>query len=262
MYLKPKYFANLNRNHRHAKDMTFCSLMNENTGLQTWDFIGRNSYEFDGTYTPDWNVGGVEFNANREHINGPALNSVLGYRASGSILFKYKITNDPSSYRYFFAVGDTYTTFSAYASVDGTSFNVVIDNDTFSWSGLSLTSASVIGLTFYWEGALTYVSLYVDGFFVSTQTASTSLQDSSDLFNIGGRTDSDGRYVGGTIDWFYIWDKVLSDTEAFQVSNDPYAMFEDTEVVPVLHVAGAVGAVPFGGLYGKALSGSLGGRGV
>ena len=217
--------------------MVFCSLMNENTGLQTWDFIGRKAYEFDGTYTPDWYVGGVEFNADREHINGPALNSILPAGSNGTILFGYKNTVTPASYYYFFTTGDGYTIFSMFSDAAGVS--VYINGSGAAFSGLSnVQNSKTIGIKWEDVGSQISVDLYLDGIYIDTaSTGTVNFPDSSELFNIGGRPNADGRYAGGIIEWFYIWKKVLSGADVFQVSSNPYTMFEDTEVVPVLYAA-------------------------
>lgn len=261
MLVKPR--ADLNRNHSYAKDLVFCMLMNEYTGEQVWDSVGRRGYAFDSSNTPSWgrDVGsqGVEFDANREHINGIEMNSILPSGTDGTILFGYKNTNTPGSYYYFFTAGDTYSVFSMYCS-DVAVF-VYIDSISISWGTSDFFNARVLGITWWNVGGTQYVSFWQDGQLNHTSSGSTTFPDSSSLLNIGGRTDSDDRYAGGIIEWFYVWDKRLTDLEVLRVSNDPYAMFEDV-TIPFMYSAGGAYIPAFGGIYGKGISGGLGGRGV
>jgi hypothetical protein len=243
--MKPLKGERLNLNHPYARDLVFCSLMNEYTGQGIWDHVSEQRYAFDGTYTPDWGYAGtdrkgVEFNDDREHINGPVCNSILPAGSNGTIIFKFKKTNVPSSgYYYFFVVGDDTSVFMAYYSVTAGGLRIVVDG---SPAEITIAEAiffngSVFAITWEDNGNINF-KLYIDGIYIGEDDTSSSVDfpNSTALINIGGRTDSDDRYAGGIFEWLYIYDKAKSADEIFNITNNPYAMFEEDDMFQFMYV--------------------------
>ena len=256
MSLKPEFFADLDRGHPYARELVFCSLMNENTGKAVWNYINGQRYSFDGTYPPSWGRAvdsqGVKFDANREHINAPVLNTILPAGSEITILFGYKHLTSPS-YNYFFST-ETYTNLSLF-------INVSSDNLRVHCGGTQLLSETVvdfhlgrvIGLTITSGG---FATVYKDGLSVASG-GSTALGDHAETFNIGGRSDSDNRYAGGIIEWFYIGNKVLSDATIFDISHDSFAMFKKFFPSFMYIAAGGISIPIVMAQYGQFSGGSL-----
>ena len=222
---KPIGKAQFNKGNPFLDDMVLCMLFNEFGGERIFDYKRQTAYQFDQTNTPAWRGEGVEFNANREHINGPALNSILPSGSDGTILIKQKNTVTPASYFYAFTVGDGFQIFTLNWDNGASGTDLNLNNVIFDFSLNNLELYDVIVLTWSDSSGDITASLYGDGIFLESHTETVAFPNSSELLNIGGRPGADDRYLGGIMECFYVWDKVLSDNKVKNISDNPYQIF-------------------------------------
>jgi len=251
-----------NKVNHHKANLTGCIAswrFNERSGLITKDTARNFPAVFDATNPPVWDYEGVNFNGDYKHIDGPVLNQILPANSSGSILLGYRAITLPT-YGYLFSTS-SYANFSWFIQSGG-AIRVLIQTAIFDLNVANYYLGKVLGFSWKVDGANITVTWYKDGLKVGFVAAAASFPNSTNVFQIGGRGDNTARYAGGVIKWFDIYNKVLSDKQ-FADLSDPNWLYERTPIWMFDYTASGGGAaVPFGGLYGKALSGSLGGRGV
>lgn len=228
IFEKPKYGVELISGHSLTFRLKMALLLNEGGGNYIWDSVSKKSFDFDSSYRPIWSNDGVAFTGNRIHINTLPLNSVLQASASGTVLFGYKYLSTPTVY-YIFKTGES-TIFNFALTWDSAGSGITIwINDIavgYFTTPTNYQTGKVLGFSWYSSGGNIYVNLYKDGAYLGQTNQTATFPNSTDVINIGARTDSDGRYAGGVINWFNIWDRTLSDGEIKSISANPYQIYQ------------------------------------
>lgn len=117
-------------------------------------------------------------------------------------------------------------------------------NNLFVYSTATLTAGPwySIGMTRSLSGSTYTAKTFINGLFDNSGTTTTvpSAQQGSWI----GRLSTSGQYFSGTIEYVYIWNRVLTDSEILTVHERPYRMF-----TPQLRKIFGVGVVlPVGGV--------------
>lgn len=222
----------------------FALLLNESGGNTVYGLLDKKSYAFDSTSIPDWSDNGVRFNANRKHINGPPMNSIWPANSNGAIIFGYKrLSGTPASYYYFVTLDGSPTTFTFQIDFSSNVISLYINGSAIALSDAytNYINSMVIAVTWNIVGANIYINFYSDGILRGQNSGNPVFPNSSSILNIGGRADSDGRYANGIYDYFYCYDRALSDYEILLLSKQPYSfLYSKTEqlIRPVWSIDG------------------------
>jgi len=221
---KPFRGIQLNKAHPLARGLVGCWSFNEGSGTKVNDCAKRTISTLQNG--PTWDDNGILFDANLEHVQGPN-GSLL--QANGTVAFGYTYTVD-TTYEYWVVLDDDYAEFSILGNgvtnmnwyING-SANVAIDANT------NYLSADHSAMVFTWNATGNSRKFYFEGNFIE-ENATEFTWDAAGVadhdIRIGGRPGSTGRYAGGIIHWFYIYDRDLSADEIAWLSREPYAMFE------------------------------------
>lgn len=200
----------------HPLTPDFALLMNEGGGNAVWNLIGKGKYDFDTTYTPSWDATGVKFDANRLHINGPALNDVLPAGCTSfTIFFRVKnLSGDPSSGRFYL-----YCSGYAFAlTIDISNINFYVNASVL----LNSYDADILaGTTYCITVSGSAVALYKDGEVSAYSSSGVAIPTSTDTLEIGAR-NSDNRYSNAIFECFCIFQKALTDTEVLRLHHKSY----------------------------------------
>lgn len=208
-------------------------------GPLTNDFTGHRN---NGTITGATRApGGILCDGDYERVVIPTALNLL--ESKGTIVFGYKKTVTPPSYYYWYTVGDAYTIFSLYADTSpswvrfGINSTVAIFT---SWGNLFDGGWHPVGLT--WDDDTNKRELYVDGILRDDDTTSFTWPTlTTEAFNLGARSNSTERYVGGVISNFYIFNEILGADSMRMISADPYCLFIRPSRAKLFYVA--VGAI-------------------
>lgn len=234
---KPPLGTQLNPYHPLSQGLTLALPLNEGGGTKCFDATGRNAPSV-LTNGPTWDPrGGVLFDGSTEHILGPNGGDVLS--GNGSIVFQYTQTNIPSSYYYWFALDDDYLEFSFYGAKAGNSASGYID-DKVAWSdqlaGFDITAYKFSTWVLTWDDTKDKSNGHLSGVANALSDSPGFSWDSAGVaahnLCIGGRKTGADRHAGGIIHCFYVYDRVLSVSDAVLLTIDPYCMFRPIIDIP------------------------------
>ena len=214
----------------------------EKGGTKVYDLSGNNRT---GTLTnsPTWEPGGIEFNANLEHIHGP--NGAF-LKSEGTIVFGYKYTT-ATSYYYWFVLDDDYQEFALLGneSTGHIEFRINGILDAFTLAAKFWKDGKDHNLCVTWDDAANERILYDNGeFFELGSNAFTwdAAGVAAHDLRIGGRPGSNDRYCGGVMSYFYVFDKVLTPNQIAYLNINPYALIADPYQIETLGFVAAGGA--------------------
>ena len=170
---------------------------------------------------------GIDFNASLNKIQTVDAAKVLSL-SEGSICFGYRQTNTPVTYYYFFCIADLYNIFSIY--IRSGALRVYINTAYDDILTIEEVNAFIDGnyhnFVYSWRDSDNLRAVSIDGQLINASSAAFTSKDiSGDDFVIGGRLTGTNRHCGGTMPYFYIYNRVLSYQEASQVHFNPYSMF-------------------------------------
>ena len=210
--LKPPHGVRLNTSHPMANGLAGCWLMNEGSGLYTYDLSGNGNH---GTLlNSSWSANGIAF---------PAVNARIGlvypiiFTGNMSIVCKYKTISDQY---YGGLIGDAtakdfiiFNNHSEIRIVDNGSHS---DFDGWSWNFNQWYSLVISRAGAVWRGWRDAVE---DSDLDSPITAGDL---TFSAFGIGNT----GHSFVGELEYAYIYNKILSVSEVASFHLNPYAMFE------------------------------------
>ncbi len=228
-YLKPPCGTSLNRSDPLARGIKAAYLLNEGAGAKVTNYAHAVNGTF-ATPTLGWGrgYGGSSFKGNGSSVyvslGSSSTNPWLSCPGEMTIVSMIQLTNTStlgsictdgaSGYQWIFE-----------ANRNAGKLSVGWTNNLFCYSAASLTAGTwyTVGMTRSLSGSTYTASTWINGLFDNSGTTSTvpSSQQGSWI----GRLSSSNQYFNGTIEYVYIWNRVLSSTEMLTIHQHPYRMF-------------------------------------
>ncbi len=220
---KPAYPAELNTAATLAPDIA-AYLFHQGYGSTTRNYVAHADSSILTNATAEeglWVSDGLEFNANYEHVRGLLMSNLNG---TGSIVFRFKKTSNPSNYRYWFVQDDDYANFCVVMS--SAEHDFYIGNKVNYSDRTSYLDGNWHQMVYTWDDSANERKWYMDGALKQNLTTSFSWSGTAgDWLRIGGRPTGLGRFAGGIFEYFYIYDSVLTSTQISSLYADPYQMW-------------------------------------
>jgi len=238
MPIKPQRGTKLNRHHPLAEGLIGAWVFNESTGMIVMDLSGKGHH---GTLTnmeeADWLIGEagktLDFDGSNEYI---ATSMPVPITSSNpiTIILRSKVasahtgssfgTNLDSPNRCQAHVpwsdGNIYWD---YGDSGGTGRENTAYGAYGSWKQVALVSEGQSG---------SYKAIYLDGELEDDGVVSDGPSTSNSNFDIG-RFLGDTRYQDCEMEYFYVYDRVLSQDEIKRINADPYQMFGEKRILPI-----------------------------
>jgi hypothetical protein len=227
--LKPPIGRQPNRNHPLMRGLVGWWLLNEGGGLKAYDLSGKGNH---GTLTggPTWaggrNGAALSLDGSDDYVDTADYSfsasqpfTFAGWINPSNVSGNKVILSKPSLWEYSFRLTNNNLEF-IYWDTSGIGIIFV--------SAAAVVSAGVwqhIAVTFDGSRA----DLYVNNVLVASDTSiSGTLQNRSNNMRIGHGYYGSGSsyYFQGKIDDFRIYDRALSPAELLELTQNPYAMFE------------------------------------
>lgn len=241
MIYKPTRGMKLNRRHPLARGLSACWLMNERSGNVLYDLAKHGNGIITGA---SWVPDGLEINAANEQISLASDRHINWDRGSIALKFKSNVVFNDSVDHYlfgsrgptnnagdffinkysdnimFFLFYDVQTHYVSYTSPDIPNWQEW-SSYVYRWSnGVELSKIETSSMTLHVDGIET-----LTGSEVQNSTWNSYIMDS--IYGIGNDPErGTAQYADGIFEYFYIYDRAITDEEIKWIHREPYAMFD------------------------------------
>jgi hypothetical protein len=225
---KPVLGTQINTSHPLYKGLVSCYLMNEKAGVKVKDW---SSSKVDGILNTNigsqasgWFNEGIQFNDGTSYVDLGTSSYITPTNMTIAIMVNY-IT--PGGNQYFLAKGHDFTAnsfglYEATGAVALMTYTNSLDHLTSTSIIPNNTDTLVVGIIY---GSGKY--LYINGVYNNSKTYTGTLNASSNTMWLGKQNRASYYYPAYCkVSFMYIWNRVLSSTEIWNLYLRPYDMFD------------------------------------
>ena len=254
---KPLLGKRLNTAHPLTRGLVGCWLMNERSGLYAYDLSGnKNTMALTGT---EWVQQHLYFDGTNDYGIIPQ-SPPINIDDHMTIIWKSKFPTQPNNFDRLFDKGDAYQLLFDDYAISNLRFDINGEIRAYPWNDITYPGDLVDDEWHILAITANTGQLYgyLDGILAGSDTYGHTGFSTTDDLHIYQR-DTGANKLNADLEFFYIYNRVLSDGEIARLNTNPYAMLEDPYPIELFGYVAEVGAnAPTGTIYGP-LVGPLGG---